>query len=239
MSLTQPIQIADGVYQLRTLGAKVTVLFGSQGLALVDAGARGSMGLIESGLRALGSSLLQVRLIVLTHYHPDHTGNLRKLVEATGAKVAAHEDEADIISGKREHPSPFINRLWARVTRPFLPLLHDPHPTQVDYMIDDGDMLPFSEEVRVIHTPGHTPGSICLYVVSSKVLIVGDALQYRFHRLSPPAPSVTQDRQQAIQSLGKLLSLEFDTICFGHHSPLCHGAREALERLVQRVNVAS
>ena len=75
-------------------------------------------------------------------------------------------------------------------------------------------------DIRTVHVPGHTPGSICLYLASEGVLIVGDALQYRFRRLSPPAAAVTQDSKQANESLKKLLKLDFDTIVFSHFPPL-------------------
>jgi len=233
INLLRPIEVVPNIYQLRAVGARVTLLFGERGVALVDAGGRGSLGLITSGLKALGSSQEQVRLIVLTHCHPDHCGGLGSLVEATGAKVAVHRREVGIISGAEPSPNPFHNRLLAGLTHPFVHRLYGP-PAKVDFFLNDGDPLPFFQGVQVVHTPGHTPGSICLYVVSEKVLIVGDALQHRFHRLSPPASVVTQDPKQARESLEKLLTMDFDTICFSHFPPLRQMARCALQRLVQK-----
>ena len=235
MKLVRPVRVVPGVYQLRAFGARVTALFGDDGVVLVDTGGRGSLGLISAGLEALGSSLARVRLVVLTHCHPDHIGSAAKLVEATLAKVAVHHQEAAIVNGEESLPSPHRHSLVAGLTRPFLPLLRG-HPVPVDYPLEDGDSLPVAQEIRVIHTPGHTPGSICLYVASRKVLIVGDALGYRFGKLRPPTPSVTQDPAQAMESLKKLVGLDFDAICFGHCPPLRRGARDALQQLVQKAS---
>ena len=233
MKLGAPIHIADGVYQVRTIGARVTVVTAGEQAAMVDAGARGSLGAIAGGLSALGWSLERVALIAVTHYHPDHGGGLARLAQATSAKVAVHRNEAEIVSGRKATPSPFRNGFVSGVTRPFVARLYG-GPVGVDCQLEDGDRLPFAEEMRVIHTPGHTPGSICLYLPSKKVLIVGDALQHRFRRLQPPAEQVTQNSELAMESLEKLVSLDFDTLCFGHFPPLRRDARDALRRLVER-----
>ena len=100
----------------------------------------------------------------------------------------------------------------------------------------DGDLLPARPRIRVIHTPGHTRGSTCLLVEDSKVLIAGDALQYHFGKLLPPARMVTQDIRQAEESVRKLTGFDFDTVCFGHFRPLRRGAKEAVTRLARRLD---
>ena len=227
------MEVVPGVYQLRALGARVTALMGHDGIVLVDAGGRGSLPMIAAGLAKLGAALDQVRLVVLTHSHPDHAGGLARLVEATSARVAIHRTEEAIISGAEPVPTPFRNALLARLTRPILPLLYG-KPVRVDHPLDNGATLDWAEEVQVVHTPGHTRGSISLYVASKRVLIVGDALQHRFRRLSPPARSVTQDYDQARDSLKQLTSFDFQLMVFSHFPPLRQNARETLERLVGR-----
>jgi len=233
MKLVRPVKITDGVYQIRIFRMGGTVLVDGNEAVLVDTGPRGSLRFIDMGLRSLGFSLEQVRLIVLTHYHADHSGGVAKLVEATDARVAAHQIEAQNMNKEGPLPSPFRDPFLAKLTRPLLRSLSS-ELIRVDYPVEDGDRLQMEREVRVIHTPGHTPGSICLYMPVEKVLIVGDALQYRFRRLSLPASAVTQDHQQARESLKKLLDLDFDVICFSHFPPLRRNARATLQRMLDR-----
>ncbi len=227
-----PVEVADGVHQLRLFGARVTVISTGDETVLADAGPRGSAGAIMDGLSALDIAADQLRLVALTHHHPDHSGGLAGVVEATGARVAVHQLDAGIINGKEELPSPWPNPLLAAVTRPFLSPVYGIR-VDVDHELQDGDLLPGQPDVTVIHVPGHTPGSICLLVASKRVLIVGDSLQYRFGKLQPPAPAVTVDYDQAVESLHKLLPLDFDTIAFSHFPPLKTQAKEKLRAMLE------
>ncbi len=221
-----PITIAPGVHQLRALGARVTVLQAPDGVVLVDTGSRGSLHVIAAGLKALRVAPEKVRLIVLTHCHPDHAGGLAELVEYTSAPVAIHHSEAGIVRGDDPAPS-FLRRQALQNAHPFFGMFSG-RPVAVRYPLEDGDLLPETEGVRVIHTPGHTEGSICLYVESAKVLIVGDALQFRFGKLLEPSWLFTRDPELARASLAKLLNEDFTTLCFSHFPPIQEDAREML-----------
>ena len=108
-------------------------------------------------------------------------------------------------------------------------------PVPVDDRLEDGDVIPFGTEVRVVHLPGHTEGSIALHLPYKGTIIVGDALQYKFARtLGPPALGVTQRPKEAMRSVEKLLGLDFDTMCFSHFPPMRTEPREALRRLIQQ-----
>ena len=225
-----PLPVVPGVFQIRAIASRVTALADEDGLVLVDAGGTGSRRLIEAGLRDAGYSLNDVRLVAVTHYHPDHTGGLGPLSE-TSIPIAAHEDEAPIISREVEYPSPFKDPTLGVMTKPLIRSVAG-KSVPVTYRLRDGDTLPTADGVRIVHTPGHTPGSICLYVESKKLLIVGDALQYSHGALTPPARSVTHDFDLAMESLKKLSELEFETVCFSHFSPMREGAPESLKALI-------
>ena len=224
------VTVSDGLHQVPANAARVTVIKGAGGVVLVDAGARGSLRKITQGMEEVGLSLDDVGLIAVTHYHPDHSGGLAELVEATGAKVASHALEAAVISGREAAPDPHRNRAVARVSNPFVKRMYG-GPVEVDCPLEDGQYLPIDEPVRVVHTPGHTRGSICLLIESKRTLVVGDVLQYRFKRLGRPSRPVTADYEQAVESLERLLALDFDTICFSHFDPLRGEAKAALARL--------
>ena len=232
--LGKPITIVDGVHQLRVRGARVTVLTVGGETLLVDAGLPRSLSAIAGGLQALGLSVDRVRRVVLTHAHPDHSGGLAELIAGREVAVAAHPLDAEVIAGESPAPSPLQSALLAAMARRFITkLMGDPVP--VGERIEDGDILPFPTEARVVHLPGHTPGSIGLHLPEKRTIIVGDALQYKLGwRLYPPAPGVTQRPGEAMRSLEKLLDLDFDTICFSHFPPMRNDPRKALEQLLHR-----
>ena len=237
MRLGQPIKVADGVFQLRVLGARVTVLVENGSAILVDAGPWGSQGLILDGLRSLGLNRENLKMVVITHAHPDHAGGLKGLVEGPGIPVGVHRNEADVVEGRVPTPSPLRNHLLGKITQPaFRKLLGSPVP--VNQRLEDGDLIPFGTEVRVVHLPGHTEGSIGIHLPRKRTIIVGDALQYKLgRRLSPPAGSVTQDLGKAMSSLEKLSGMDFDTICFSHFPPMRTGGASALREMMrQRVS---
>jgi glyoxylase-like metal-dependent hydrolase (beta-lactamase superfamily II) len=233
VKLGSSIEIAEGVHQIWAVGARVTVLTEGDDVVLVDTGSRGSLGPITTGLESLGISPERVGLIVLTHYHPDHSGGLSGLVPVTYAKVAAHRSEADVLSGIASAPSPFRNGLVGKLAGPVINRFYG-EAVEIDLLLDDGDRLPGSIDIDVIHTPGHTPGSICLYLPKLRLLMVGDALQYRFHRLSPAARASSQDRPQAIESLKKLLEFEVETMCFGHFDPLRGDVAGSIRKVIAK-----
>jgi glyoxylase-like metal-dependent hydrolase (beta-lactamase superfamily II) len=210
-------------------------VLGTDEALLIDTGARGSWILLASGLASVGVSPTQVSLVTLTHSHPDHCGDLYRVVQETCALVAVHVAEADFVSGKELAPNPFTRPVQAGLIQPFLPLLYG-KPVKVNHRLENDDLLPFSRKVQVVHTPGHTPGSICFFLPDSRLLVVGDILEYRFGRLRPPMDAVTQDPKQARASLKKLLGLDFDLMCFGHFRPIQEGARAALRQLVESID---
>ena len=173
MIFRKPIPITGGVFQIRAIGARATVLVEDGEVLLVDAGLRGSWGTITRGLKALDLSPDQIGRVVVTHAHPDHSGGLGELVAGRVIAVAAHRLEADIIEGREPAPSPLQNGLPAMMAQPILTRLMG-NPVPVDDRLEDGDILPFGTEVRAVHLPGHTPGSVALHLPEKRVSIVGD-----------------------------------------------------------------
>ena len=230
--LGRPVRVTEGVFQIRAIAARVTALVHGGSVLLVDAGSPGSHLPISWGLRSLGRSVDDVSRVVITHAHPDHCGGLGRLIRGRQVAVAAHRLDADAV----EAGSPALGGSGpaSAVLRPLLaPMMGG--PVQVSERLEDGDLIDFGTGVRVVHVPGHTDGAIALHLPRERVVIVGDALQYKFGiGLGPPARLVTRRPDVAIRSLQKLLELDFDTICFGHFPPMRGGAREALRALLER-----
>jgi glyoxylase-like metal-dependent hydrolase (beta-lactamase superfamily II) len=101
----------------------------------------------------------------------------------------------------------------------------DPRPLQ------GGEVLPILGGLEVVHTPGHTPGSICLYARAHRLLIVGDVLQVIRGRISLPSHLFTEDMPAARRSIARLAELDVDTICFAHFPDWHGGVRDALRAI--------
>lgn len=230
------MEIVPQVYQLAIRMTNVFLLVEDR-ITLVDTGYWGSTQRIVSFVERLGRYPTDIALIVATHHHYDHTGSLAELKALTGAKVAAHEDDASVIRGESyasSHPS--RKGLIPRLGALFLSIGH-PKPTEVEIPLVDGQELDALGGIRVIHTPGHTPGSICLHSPQRRLLIVGDALNHR-RRLSLPPRLYSVDMGQARQSVKRLAELEFDTLCFGHGQTIVEGAAADVRDLVARNRLA-
>jgi glyoxylase-like metal-dependent hydrolase (beta-lactamase superfamily II) len=101
--------------------------------------------------------------------------------------------------------------------------------------IEDGQILPMLGGLQVVHTPGHTPGSVCLYGARDRVLFVGDVLQRRFGTVSFASTLYSDDIRAARQSVKRLTLLDVDTVVFSHFPPLTEGATETLASLARRL----
>jgi len=236
------IQIITGVYLLSSFlgigawGANVYLLVDDD-LTLVDTGFSGRADLILKQIEELGYSPSDVKRIIITHHHADHTGSLAALKRATQAEVIAHPADAPYMDGTLPQPGParpqWLSELLARFS-----WLWATEPVVVDTLVNDGDELPILGGIKILHTPGHTPGSICLYLQSKDLLIAGDLLAHRFG-LKLPSGSFTVDIAQEIQSVKRVAGLEFDIICFGHGSPIMRNANHAVADFADRLTPVS
>lgn len=215
-------EVAPGLYQVRTRGSRAYLALGER-ITVIDAGSPGSGLRILEAVRELDRSADDIADIVITHTHIDHVGGLPELQRHVPARTAVHFAEARHLTGEGPLPNPFINPLLARVCEPYL-LWRDPGFARVDLELSDGDELPVLGGMRVVHNPGHTPGSVSLHFPERGVLIAGDAMQYRFGRLMLPNRLFSQDMDAAADSVRKLAALEFETLCFGHFRPILTGA---------------
>ncbi|HZK18843.1 MAG TPA: MBL fold metallo-hydrolase [Clostridia bacterium] len=104
----------------------------------------------------------KVGSIILTHAHIDHIAALKDVQEATDAKVLVHKGDAEMLSNPGINLSMFMGGSISG---------------DADHLLEDGDLIHIGElELEVLHTPGHTPGGICLYLGAHNVVITGDTL---------------------------------------------------------------
>ena len=230
--ITPRVYRLSGILGSGVWGANVYLLVGDN-LTLVDTGFKGRSTQILKEVGRLGYSPSDIANIIITHHHADHVGSLAALKKVTQAKVIAHPADALYIEGRLPQPGPSRPKWLSKPLAPF-PWLWAATPVAVDILVDDGDELPMSGGIKVLHTPGHTPGSICLFLQQERLVIVGDVLARRF-RLSLPSKTFTVDITQEIRSIRKVASLDFDVICFGHGLPLVDKARPAITNFAKRV----
>ena len=187
-------------------------------------------------LRDLGYGPESVRRLISTHFHHDHVGGMAGLHRLTRAPVAAHHLEAPYLSGEggKSVPDPVQPR-WLRTLMWPLSKLMTPPNFPVAAPLEDGDTLPLLSGATVVHTPGHTPGSISLHFPNEGVLLVADALQRYQGRLTLPSRWFSSDMEAARESVRRLSQLDFEVICFSHFEPMRQGARAALRSLAEWV----
>ena len=144
---------------------------------------------------------LDIKFVVLTHGHIDHTGALKEVREATGAEVAIHAD--------------YVNSLKERSLN-MIPGLSYPTPPPPDRLLKGGDSIDIGDlHFLVLHTPGHTPGGVCL--LGEGVVFSGDTLfNYGIGRTDLPGGSSSQ-LMNSIQT--KLMTLPDNTVVYPGHGP--------------------
>jgi glyoxylase-like metal-dependent hydrolase (beta-lactamase superfamily II) len=187
-------------------------------VTLVDTGPAGSGEAIAAALAGAGLDRDAVVRVVLTHFHADHAGSAAEVRGWAGAEVIAHTGDAPVVRGEVNEPQPELlpaeQELFAQIGAGGLPATPS---CPVDREVADGDELPFGGGARVVHGPGHTPGSIGLHLPGPRVLFTGDTVAESQGAviLGP----FNLDRQQALASFRRLTAFDVDVALFGHGEP--------------------
>jgi hydroxyacylglutathione hydrolase len=162
---------------------------------------------------------LTVRAIVHTHAHLDHIFGTRDVKEAHGGAICLHRGDTFLYDGFAMQAAMFG---WQ--VRPTLP---------VDRWIDDGDAIAMGKhELAVIHTPGHTPGSVCFELGGERLMFAGDTLfRGSVGRTDLPGG----DRAALVESIkGKLYTRDLDTVVIPGHGPVTKLGDEARSNMYVR-----
>jgi len=207
------------------------LLDGQLGPALVDTGLPGSENVIAEELSRLGLRLADLNAVIVTHHDLDHVGSLAAIVRASGARVLAHPAEAPFIDGRQRPLKALPREQLATLPAEVRAVMEQgAEPVHVDQVVQGGEQLDVSGGIRVLFTPGHTPGHISLYVERGQVLIAGDALTAVRGELKGPPPAQTLDMPLAMQSVRALAELDVAVLA-AHHGGVLHGPGDQLRAL--------
>jgi glyoxylase-like metal-dependent hydrolase (beta-lactamase superfamily II) len=184
------------------------ILVRSGEAAIVDVGgpdpAGSSTGDILAALEAMGLGWGNVGHVILTHHHLDHAGSAAEVLAAApdAQGYAGAEDIPHFVAQGAEDNQHIV------VPRPLFPVV-------------DGDSV---FDLRIVATPGHTPGHIAVLDEALGVLVVGDALTTTDGRPTSYPIGSTEDIADAQRSVAKLAALDFETLFVGHGEPIQSGA---------------
>ncbi|MEK4091467.1 MBL fold metallo-hydrolase [Viridibacillus sp. FSL H8-0110] len=181
-----------------------TLLWNQEMAVLIDTGFPGQIEDIRVAMEKVGISFDKLKVIILTHQDIDHIGSIPEILQECGSniKVYAHDLDKPYIQGD-------------------LSLLKDGHlenppKGKVNDTLKDGQELPYCGGIRIIHTPGHTPGHISLYLEQSKTLIAGDSMYSENGIIKGIHAPTVLDIKEARLSLKKYLDLDIESVVCYH-----------------------
>ena len=229
------VTLAPSVYRIGTMGSFINTfvfLEPDGSVTLVDCGLKNAPGAIVRGLSAIGKNPGDVQRIVLTHAHDDHIGGAAEMIGAAGLSGAAmHEADAEFI---RAGTLPSIDRsstsgrIFARIpARPYAAFA-------VSEVLTDGQVIDVAGGLRVVHTPGHTPGHISLLHESTGVLITGDSIFNMASRMTWALSAFCTSYEQSKNTAGRLGDLEFNVAAFTHGPEIRNKARERIRSFLTK-----
>jgi glyoxylase-like metal-dependent hydrolase (beta-lactamase superfamily II) len=183
---------------------------------LIDAGASGGFDRVMNNIRAAGLEVSRVKRLVLTHCHVDHSGGVPRYQAMVGVKAVSHARCAEILAQGNDP------RTAAGMYGMRLP------PIRIDITFDGEEYrLPLGDtELVCIHTPGHSPGSICVYMDRD-----GQRILFGQDVHGPIHPALDSNREQYKQSLQRLIGLKADVLCEGHFG--VYRPREEVEKYIR------
>lgn len=206
------MEIAKGIEMLQLEFQEFVIhpilLWDDEMAVLIDTGFPGQIEDIQVEMEKVGVSFDKLKVVILTHQDIDHIGSLPELLQRcrSNIKVYAHELDKPYIEGD-------------------LPLLKDGNienrpKGKVSDTVIDGQELPYCGGILILHTPGHTPGHISLYLKQSKILVAGDSMYSVNGVLGGIHAPTTLNIMEARQSLKKYLNLHIESVvCYHGASP--------------------
>ena len=233
------MKIAPSLHRLGSSLVNSYLIEDGGSVTIIDAGLPGYWGDLPTELAAMGRSLDDVRGVVLTHGDTDHVGFAERLRREGGVPVYVHRLDADRARGEVKKPSSGWGPVKIGPLLGFLAYsgrrggLRVPPLTDV-VTFDDGATLDLPGSPRIIHTPGHTPGSSTIHVPAVDAVFMGDTMTTRSvltGEMGPRPAPFTLKPDEALASLAKLDAVEAKWVLPGHGDVWDGGLAGALSRI--------
>ena len=200
-----------------------TVIKDGNNLTLIDTGYPGQIEYIKSELEKDGLNINNIKTIILTHHDIDHMGNVKSILNLLAdIEVITFEDEAGYINGSKiankvELMEKMLDKMDERGKQFYnmFKSFYENNKVKVSKTVKSGDVINKGESIKVIATPGHTSGHMCLYIDKYKLLIAGDLLVLNDGNITTTSKELNYDNDMYLQSVNKIKNLELETIiCF-------------------------
>ncbi len=226
MARAPAVPLARGVWRIPLMGDFVNgfLLRDDDGqVTLLDMGTASSGPKVMAALRSVGSGPGDVTRLLLTHCHPDHAGGAAHVSRETGRPVDIHADDAPFVRTGTQPDADPTSRLGRLLRR----LPQKQEKLDVGEELHDGQVLPVAGGLRVVHTPGHSPGHVSYLHEDSGVLVTGDAIFNVLGRRWPPR-MLCSNFAMTRQTAHRLAELDYATAAFTHGPEIRDGARGAI-----------
>lgn len=191
----------------------VFLIKGSKQHILIDTGMKNSQKKILQELSSIGIQPEQIGLIVLTHSHEDHIGSLKAMADLTDAQVVIHEKEYETIEKGNDEVRgiTFAGKVVMGTAHRMMSRRDSVHgsslPVKATIMTEDTfDLKSFGVEGRLVHTPGHTKGSLSVLMENGDA-ILGDSIMAMMPWSRPGKPIVGYDMKMTARSIRKLMTM--------------------------------
>lgn len=198
------------------------LVFGKK-IHLIDSGVAGAESLIWEYIKKQGREPEEIDSLILTHSHPDHIGAAKRVKTQTGCTIFAHKYEQtwieDVEQQFKDRPVPGFQMLVAG-------------PVGVDNLVEGGEILELEKDIscQIIHTPGHSPGSISLFFEKEKSLFTADAL------VLPGDLPISEDISDCLASITAMQEIEnLDHLFSSWEAPI-QGREEIRRRMADSID---
>lgn len=234
------MEIARGLHRIGSDVVNSYLVVDGDDVTVIDAGLPTYWRLLQTELASIGKTVDNVRALVLTHGDSDHIGFAGRLYREKGIAAYVHEADVDRARLKVKKPNsgwgpvkvkPLVGFLWYSARHGGLRI----RPADGLQTVSAGEVLDVPGAPQIVHTPGHTPGSVSVYVAAVDALFLGDSMTTRnvLTGATGPKPApFTLEPGQAVESLTRIEGIDATWVLPGHGPAWDGGVPEAV-RLVR------